>query len=87
MKQTYFSYFLCGFKIKTSIYAGTYDEQPRTYEEYIRTFKNIQTYSRDFKLLLSCFNPKFSSWQHKKQVREIDYTFMQYPCGGGGDFW
>ena len=32
-------------------------------------------------------NPKFSSWQHKKQVKERDYTFMQYPYGGGGDSW
>ena len=56
MKQTCFSYFLCGFKIKTSVYARTCDEQLRTCEEYIRTceeyirtFKNIQTYSREFK--------------------------------------
>ena len=42
MKQTCFSYFLCGFKIKTSIYARTCDEQPRTCEEHIRTFKHIQ---------------------------------------------
>ena len=52
-----------------------------------RTYKNIQTYSREFKELLSCFNPKFPSWQHKKQVKEMDYTFMQYPYGGGGDSW
>ena len=49
MKQTCFSYFLCGFKIKTSVYAWTYDEHLRTCEEHIRTFKNIQTYSREFK--------------------------------------
>ena len=49
MKLTCFSYFLCGFKIKTSVYAWTCDEQPRTCEEHIRTFKNIQTYSREFK--------------------------------------
>ena len=42
MKQTCFSYFWCGFKIKTSIYAWTCDEQSRTYEEHIRTFKHIQ---------------------------------------------
>ena len=42
MKQTYFSYFLCGFKIKTSVYAWTCDEQPRTRKEYLRTFKHIQ---------------------------------------------
>ena len=49
MKQTCFSYFWCGFKIKTSVYAWTCDEKPRTREEHIRTFKNIQAYSREFK--------------------------------------
>ena len=42
MKQTCFSYFWCGFKIKTSAYAWTCDEQLRTYEEHLRTFKHIQ---------------------------------------------
>ena len=42
MKQTYFSYFWCGFKIKTSVYAWTCDEQPRTRKEHLRTFKHIQ---------------------------------------------
>ena len=42
MKQTCFSYFRYGFKIKTSVYAWTCDEQPRTCEEHIRTFKHIQ---------------------------------------------
>ena len=42
MKQTYFSYFLCGFKIKTGVYAWTCDEQSKTYWKYIRTFKHIQ---------------------------------------------
>ena len=32
---------------------------------------------------LSCFNLRFSSWQHKQTVREGDYTFMQDPWGGG----
>ena len=41
IKQTCFSYFWCGFKIKTSVYAWTCDEQPRTCEEHIRTFKHI----------------------------------------------
>ena len=36
--------------------------------EHIRTIKNIQTYSKEFKWLLSCFNLKLSSWQHKKQL-------------------
>ena len=37
-------------------------------QEHIRTFKNIQTYSKELKWLLSCFNLKLSSWQHKKQL-------------------
>ena len=41
IKQTCFSYFWCEFKIKTSVYASTCDEQSRTYEEHIRTFKRI----------------------------------------------
>ena len=55
MKQTCFSYFDVDlrsklvFKIKTSVYAWTCDEQLKTCEEHIRTFKNIQTYSREFK--------------------------------------
>ena len=49
MKQTCFSYFLCEFKIKTSVYAWTCDKQPRICEEHIRTVKNIQTYSTEFK--------------------------------------
>ena len=39
-------------------------------QEHIRTFKNIQTYSKELKWLLSCFNLKLSSWQHKKQLRK-----------------
>ena len=42
MKQTRFSYFWYGFRIKTSVYAWTCDEQPRTCEEQLRTFKHIQ---------------------------------------------
>ena len=49
IRQTCFSYFWCAFKIKTSVYAWKCEEQPRTYEERIRTFKNIQIYSREFK--------------------------------------
>ena len=48
-----------------------------------RTHKNIQTYSMKF----SCFNLRFSSWQHKQTVREGDCTFMQDPYGGVGDSW
>ena len=44
-----FSYFWYGFRIKTSVYAWTYDEQPRTCKEHIRTIKSIQIYSREFK--------------------------------------
>ena len=42
MEQTCFSYFLCEFKIKTSVYVWICDEQSRTCEEHIRTFKHIQ---------------------------------------------
>ena len=42
MKQTCFSYFWCGFEIKTSVYAWKCDEQSRTCGKYIRTFKHIQ---------------------------------------------
>ena len=48
MKQTCFSYFLCGFKIKTSVYAWACDEQPRTCEEQLRTFKHIQRNLNDY---------------------------------------
>ena len=68
-----FFIFWYGFKIKTSVYAWTCDEQPRTYEEHIRKFKNIQTYSREL-----------NSYYH---VREINYTFIQDPYNGGGDSW
>ena len=75
MKQTCFSYFLCGFKIKTSVYARTCDEQPRTCEEQLRTFKHIHA------LILN------SHHGNTKQVREKDYTFMQDPYDGEGDSW
>ena len=84
MKQTCFSYFLCGFKIKTSVYAWTCDEQPRTCEEHIRAFKYIQENLNNYyhTLILN-----FHHGNTKKQVREMDYTFMQYPYGKGGDSW
>ena len=44
-----FFLFWYGFRIKTSIYAWTCDEQPRTCEEHIGTIKNVQIYSREFK--------------------------------------
>ena len=83
MKQTCFSYFLCGFKIKTSIYAWTCDEKIRTCEEQLRTFKHVQRNLNDYyhALILN------SHRDITKQVREKDYTFMQDPYGGGGDSW
>ena len=48
MKQTCFSYFWCGFKIKTSVYAWACDEQPKTCEEQLRTFKHIQRNLNDY---------------------------------------
>ena len=41
-------FFWCGFEIEANV-MHEHDEQLRTYEEHIRTFKNIQTYSREFK--------------------------------------
>ena len=75
MKQTCFSYFWCGFKIKTIVYAWICDEQPRTCEEQLRTFKHIQRNLNDYYL------------GNTKQVRENDYTLMQDPYGGEGDSW
>ena len=83
MKQTCFSYFLCGFKIKTSVYTWTYDEQPRTCEEQLRTFKHIQRNLNDYYYALILNSHRGNT----KQVREKDYTFMKDPYGGGGDFW
>ena len=40
-------------------------------QEHIRTIKNIQTYSKEFKWLLLCFNIKLSSWQHQKQLGKM----------------
>ena len=81
MKQTCLSYFLCGFKIKTSVYAWTCDKQPRTCEEQLKTFKHIQKNLNDYyhALILN------SHHGNTKQVREKDYTFMQDPYGGGGE--
>ena len=56
--------FLCGFKIEVSVM----HEHVMNNQEHIRTFKNIQTYSKELKWLLSCFNLKLSSWQHKKKL-------------------
>ena len=77
MKQTCFSYFWCGFKIKTGVYAWTCDEQ-------LRTFKHIQENLNNYyhALILNSHHGNT-----KKQGKEINYTFMQYPFGGGGDSW
>ena len=84
MKQTCFSYFWCGFKIKTNVYAWTCDEQSRTCEEHIRTFKHIQENLNNYyhALILNSHHGNA-----KKTIREIDYTFMQDSYGGGGDSW
>ena len=81
MKQTYFSYFWCGFKIKTNVYAWICDEQPRTCEEQLRTFKHIQRNLNNYyhALILN------SHHGNTKQVRERDYIFMQDLYGGGLD--
>ena len=45
MKQTSFSYFLCGFKIKASImyeHVMNNQEYVKNTYEYLRTFKRIQ---------------------------------------------
>ena len=52
MKQTCFSYFWCGFKIKTSVYAWTCDKQLRTSKEHIRTFKHIQENLNNYNYVL-----------------------------------
>ena len=74
MKQTCFSYFLCGFKIKTGVYA-------RTCEKKLRTFKHIQRNLNNYyhALILN------SHHGNTKQVRERDYIFMQDLYGGGVD--
>ena len=70
--------------IKTSVYAWTCDEQSRTCEEHITTFKHIQENLNNYyhALILNSHHGNT-----KKQVKERDYTFMQYPYGRGGDSW
>ena len=65
-----FSYFLCGFNIKTSVYAWTCYEQPRTCEEQLRTLKHIQRNLND------CYRALILNYHHDstRQVREMDYT-------------
>ena len=82
MKQTCFSYFWCGFQIKTSVYAWTYNEQSRTSEEHIRTFKHIQENLNNYYHALTLNSHHGNT---KKTIREMDYTFMQDPYDGAGD--
>ena len=83
MKQTCFSYFLCEFKIKTSVYAWTCDKELKTCEEQLKTFKHIQRNLNDYYHVL-ILN---SHHGNTKQVKERDYTFMQDPYGEGRDSW
>ena len=79
MKQTCLSYFWCGFKIETSVYAWTCNEQLRTYEEKIRTFKNIQEILNNYyyTLILNSY--------HGNTKNKLGKWII--PFGGGGDFW
>ena len=91
MKQTCFSYFWCGFKIKTSAYAWTYDEQLRTYEEHIRTFKHIQENLNNYyhALILNSHHGntknKLGKWIiHSCNIHTVEEeTFGKGPKGGG----
>ena len=56
-------------------------------EEHIRIFKNIQTYSRNLNNYYHALILNSHHGNIKKQVREMDYTFMQDPYSGGGDSW
>ena len=53
-------------------------------QEHIRTFKHIQENLNNYyhALILNSHHGNT-----KKQVKEMNYTFMQYPYGGGGDSW
>ena len=50
---------------------------------WIQTFKHIQRNLND------CYHALILNSHHgnTKQVREMDYIFMQDPYGGGGDSW
>ena len=53
-------------------------------QEHIKTFKHIQENLNNYyhALILNSHHGNT-----KKQVKEMNYTFMQYPYGGGGDSW
>ena len=59
-------------------------EHVKNTKEHLRTFKHIQENLNNYyhTLILN-----FHHGNTKKQVRERDYTFMQYPYGKGGDSW
>ena len=52
--------------------------------EYLRTLKHIQENLNNYyhALILNSYHGNT-----KKQVREMDYTFIQDPYGGEGDSW
>ena len=53
-------------------------------QEHIRTFKHIQENLNNYYYALIL---NFHYGNTKKQVKERDYTFIQYPYGGEGDSW
>ena len=91
MKQTCFSYFLCGFKIKTSVYAWTCDEQSRTCEKNIRTFKHIQENLNNYNhaLILISHNGNTKNKERKWIIPSCNIhtveeeTLGRGPKGGG----
>ena len=91
MKQTCLSYFLCGFKVKTSIYAWTCDEQSRICEEHIRTFKHIQENLNNYYYTL-ILNSHYGNTKNKLRKEIIpscnihtvkEETLSKGPKGGG----
>ena len=91
MKQTCFLYFWCWFKIKTSVYAWTCDEQPRTCEEHIRTFKHIQENLNNYyhALILNSHHGKTKNKLGKEIISSCNIhtveeeTLSRGPKGGG----
>ena len=59
-------------------------EHVKNTKEHLRTFKHIQENLNNYyhTLILN-----FHHGNTKKQVREMDYTFMQHPYSGEGDSW
>ena len=90
MKQTCFSYFLCRFKIKTSVYTWTCNEQPRTCEEHIRTFKHIQENLNNYyhALILNSHHGNTKNKLRKEiilscNIYMVEETLGRGPKGGG----